>query len=171
MTRMKIGVGEEIDVLTPREFGQGLGLLMQQLQDAKTPDDMVISTVLQADPSTGIVPATPLFDVPTGYRAQVMRMITWVNGPTYTPAAPLQQGWITIHRGSTDTVPDLWFPGSGSTLAPALYEGGDDTSPRYRSGEVLVAKGAGLPLNQQVTIVGTIRLWGDVVRGKFDFGD
>ena len=168
MARVKIGVGEELEVLSPREFGEGLGLLMQQLQDAKTPDDMVISEVLNAD-GAGNVASKLLFDVPMGYRAEILRVVAW--SPANTPATPMATGWITIHRSTVENPPDIWFPQSGTTVAPAYYEGGEDTSPRVRQGENLVARAGALTANASITLTLTIRLWADVVRGKFDFGD
>lgn len=152
---------QTIDMLTPAELATQLRPIMTKLSGKKPPTAIKTDIVVTPDASGNVGggdrgSGVLLFTAPTGMRAEIMRVSTWANG--LTPQAPLTTGYLTISRGSGGEVPELWFPGVGTTVAPASYEGGE-AAPRLRPGGKLFVCGKGLPVAQQISITLYVNLF------------
>lgn len=144
MAKFKLQAGAELDLMTADEMG---GLLDRHAKTLSAVPLIARTTFpLVADNNGNIGGGAQgngvaVLKVKPGQRFDLLRVL--LDSPAATPAAPITAGWVELKRDTGANPAEMFFPGSGNTVAPALYTDGDSCL-RLFGGETLYAFGAGL---------------------------
>jgi hypothetical protein len=85
-----------------------------------------------------------------------------ISAAGFTPAAPLNTGWITSHRNSGDRGNLLMIlPAAGTQVLPVVIVEGHDAA-LIQDGSSLVYVGAGLPVNLTIYVALQLELYPSV---------
>ena len=147
--RQKFAIGQELDLLSSNEFERGLSQTIRAIIGLREPPTVMRPTIQFSADGAGNVGAgadIPAYKTPPGCRAIINRWLLEATG--FTPAAPLNVGFLYARRGSASGDPVVFWPGSGSTVAPSLWVDGRDSGVRLGEGEGLVITGSGFAANQ-----------------------
>lgn len=163
MAKLRLQGGAEIDVATKGDIEDGFKR-HRRLTLAQMPV-LTRETVLVPTDGAGNVGGGANgigLDVKRarpGQRLDFLRVM--LHSPGSTPAAPLAAGWLWLVKDTPTNPPEMFWPQSGTTVAPSLYTDGDSCL-RLWGGERLLALGAGLPVNATLMLRVQFRIVPDV---------
>lgn len=166
--RQLIGIGGEIDVVTPVEMKAALDPIARQLESVNKPPlkmwlppklYVVAANQLAAPAAVQSATYKHVAEVPPGQRWDILRLTVW--SPGYTPAAPSTAGFIQFHVDSTATPPIAWLPeAAGGWVAPAVWSDTDD-APELKQGSKIEVSSGGLTNGDEYVVRIMIRQWND----------
>ena len=128
--------------------------MLDQLYDVREPAHIFDIEVKLTATAAGLIVEQPIWEAfPLGYQVTLHR---WhVNAPGATPAAPLSNAayYLMFYRNdSSQNNLFMFFPVSGTQIAPVVVEEGSSGGRVLRGGSQIVVVGGGFPANQVIYI-------------------
>ena len=147
--KFKFEAGADVDLLSGEEYDHGIGKVLKMLSRSQRGPNSIDETRQGTTDANGNLPATEIFRVPVGMVVAIHRINVEAEG--YTRAAPYTQGYINFSLDAESRHKIfVGLPASGSTVFPATLVDSVSAAKIAKDGQIIIAKGAGLPVNTMI---------------------